>query len=227
MRALIALSIAIWLAAPGPAGADVPPGWRLVTFDGLSATDFKAREDGAIAVIADDSSAMLVRSLDAASARRCLAWRWRVDSGLGPSDLTVKGADDRPVGVILGFPWDGENASLGERLRRPMVEAEAGADAPGRFIAYVFGGDAPRGAMLDNPYFRSSGMTKVLRSAADREGRWYAETVDWRADYRAVFGTDPKGPPVELALVGDADDLDRRSVAVIDGPAFTGRCPAG
>lgn len=225
MRAVLALSVLALLAGLRPGLADVPPGWRLVTFDGLAATAFEPRADGTIAVIADNSSAMLVRALDEEEAQGCLTWRWRVDRGLAPSDLTTKGRDDRPVGVILGFPWDRENASLGERMRRPMVEARGGEAAPGRFIAYVFGGDAPRGAMLDNPHFRSSGITKVLRSARDREGRWYGETVDWRADYRAVFGTEPAGPPLQLALVGDGDDLARRSEAAIDGPIFTGRCP--
>ena len=202
----------------------VPDGWRTITFDGRPATVFRQLTDGSIRVLADRSAGMLTRDLEDAPSQACLTWRWRVDKALPPTDLTVKGEDDRAIGVMLSFPWDSGQATLRERLLRPMVEAREGAEAPGRVLAYVFGGEGERGAVLENPYLAPFGATILLRPEGATIGEWHEEAVDWAADHARVFGTSPSAPPNRITLVADSDDTMRSSEAVFDGPLYTAAC---
>ena len=88
-------------------------GWRVIAFPGIAETRFFGRPEGVIEVNAMDSSALLFRSVPSAQRNsRYLSWRWRVDKSTHPSDLTVKGRDDRPIALHIWFPDDSASASL-------------------------------------------------------------------------------------------------------------------
>ena len=79
-----------------------------------------------------------------------------------------------------------------ERLKRPLVEALAGEDAPGRVLAYVFGGKQRR-EVVASPHL-GSGFMRVLQPANSPVGQWFEERVDLAKDYRQAFGENAPDP---------------------------------
>jgi hypothetical protein len=73
-------------------------------------------------------------------------------SGLVPCSTTRKGEDDTAITLYVGFFWDPDRASFTKRLTRPLVEAYAGEEAPGRVLAYVFGGAHEPGEVAASPH---------------------------------------------------------------------------
>jgi hypothetical protein len=216
-------------AAPAPAatipvGPDLEAaGWRELAVRNKPANRFVGHPDGSIEVISSSSVSRLYRPIEVdLDATPALTWRWRVDDPVPPTDLTRKGEDDTALTLYVGFPWDPGQASFTERLTRPLVEAYAGEDAPGRVLAYVFGGEHPRGAWVASPHLRSAGAVRVLRPADSPTGQWFEERVDIVEDYREAFGEDPPDP-VQIAISADTDDTGSTSRGLVDALAFVGR----
>ena len=110
-------------------GRTRPPGggWRELEVSGKKANRFVGQPDGSIEVISSSSVSRLYRPLQVdLKATPELAWQWRVDEPVPPTDLTRKGEDDTALTIYVGFPWDPERASFTERLKRPLVEAHRG-----------------------------------------------------------------------------------------------------
>ena len=227
---------AIWLlllcplhavAAPAvtiPAGPDLQAaGWQELEVSGKKANRFVGQPDGSIEVLSASSVSRLYRTLQVdLKATPELAWQWRVDEPVPPTDLTRKGEDDTALTIYVGFPWDPERASFTERLKRPLVEALGGEDAPGRVLAYVFGGKQRRGEVVASPHLGSAGFMRVLRPADSPTGEWFEERVDLAKDYRQGFGEDAPDP-VQLAISADTDNTSSSSRGLVKGFAFLGR----
>jgi Protein of unknown function (DUF3047) len=221
------------LAARGPvvtipAGPDLKAaGWRELEVKGKPANRFLGHPDGSIEVVSSSSVSRLYRPVEVdLDATPVLTWRWRVDQPVPATDLTKKGEDDTALTLYVGFPWDPEKASLKERLTRPLVEAYAGEDAPGRVLAYVFGGKERRGEVVTSPHLGSSGFMRVLRPADSPTGQWFQERVDLVADYREAFDEDPPDPS-QIAISADTDDTSSTSRGFVDDLAFVRRDNAG
>jgi hypothetical protein len=198
-------------------------GWRELEVKGKPANRFVGHPDGSIEVISSSSVSRLYRPIEVdLDAAPVLRWRWRVDEPVPPTDLAQKGEDDTALTIYVGFPWDPDEASFTERLTRPLVEAYAGEDAPGRVLAYVFGGDHPRGEWVASPHLRSAGGMRVLRPADSPTGQWFGERVDLVEDYRTAFGEDPPDP-TQIAISADADDTGSTSRGFVADLAFVGR----
>ena len=211
-------------AATIPTGPDLQAaGWREVGVSGKPGNRFIGHRDGTIEVASAASVSRLYRPVDPdLAATPVLTWRWRVDDPVPPTDLTQKGEDDTAITLYVGFPWDPGAASFTERLTRPLVEAYAGEDAPGRVLAYVFGGIEARGEVVESPHLRSAGAMRVLRPADSPTGEWFEERVDLVADYRAAFGEDPPDPG-QIAISADTDDTRSTSRGFVAELAFVGR----
>jgi Protein of unknown function (DUF3047) len=216
------------LAAPAPsatipAGPDLEAaGWRALEVKGKPPNRFVGHPDGSIEVISSSSVSRLYRPIQVdLAATPVLMWRWRVDEPVPPTDLTQKGEDDTALTLYVGFPWDPGEASFTERLTRPLVEAYAGEDAPGRVLAYVWGGEQPRGARVESPHLRSAGAMRVLRPADSPSGEWFEEQVDIVQDYREAFGEDPPDP-TQIAISADTDDTGSTSRGFVKDLAFLG-----
>jgi Protein of unknown function (DUF3047) len=207
-----------------PAAPDLQAaGWRELEVKGKPKNRFVGHPDGSIEVISSSSVSRLYRPIDVdLDVTPVLTWRWRVDEPVPPTDLTQKGEDDTAITLYVGFTWDPDEASFTERLMRPVIEAYAGKDAPGRVLAYVFGGDHPRGAVVASPHLRSAGAVRVLRPADSPTGQWFEERVDLVQDYREAFGEDPPDP-VQIAISADTDDTRSTSRGFVQGLAFVPR----
>ena len=211
-------------AATIPMGPDLEAaGWRELEVKGKPANRFIGHPDGSIEVFSSSSVSRLYRAIEVdLDATPVLTWRWRVDDPVPPTDLTQKGEDDTALTIFVGFPWDPGEASFTERLTRPLVEAYAGEDAPGRVLAYVFGGDHARGAWVESPHLRSAGAMRVLRPADSPTGEWFEERVEIVQDYREAFGEDPPDP-TQIAISADTDDTRSTSRGFVKDLSFVGR----
>jgi hypothetical protein len=130
-------------------------------------------------------------------------WQWQVQEGVGPTDLTQKGGDDRNLAVYFIFV-DQETAKSPGSVRRLLRNANT------RAMVYVWGGSHSKGAILPSPYSNKL-RTKVLRGPGTGS---FAEDVDLNADYRRAFGQDP-GVLIGVAITADSDDTDGRIRAQI------------
>lgn len=227
LPALLAL-LSLAASAQGilPTGPDLAAnGWRPIEFRGRSPTRFEPDGAHGLRVVTDSSSSMLsigVR-IDPAT-HRCLSWRWRVDDATIPAtDLGQRGGDDRDLIVSLGFAYDPDSATLGERMRHGLARQRAGRVIPGHVLFYVWGGSHPRGAWISSPYMDGAGAIRVVEPSPGERGTWREVSVDFAADFRARFN---RTVPVviELAVGGDSDDTRSRSSGRIADLSFKPQC---
>jgi len=194
------------------------PGWERLDFDDITPNTWTV-EDGALVATANDSASMLYTRLPAGRGP-ILTWRWRVDQAVPATDLTRKGGDDRSISLTIGFAYDSANASMGERMRRVVVENVAGADAPGRVVDLVWGGMQPVGTRRESPYSGRSGQVLIRRTANEPAGEWQAERVDLAALYSELWGS--AMPPITQAAVFiDTDDTNTAGQARIADICFS------
>jgi hypothetical protein len=195
-------------------------GWLEITFDGKTPNRFSPDGTGGVIVMSDRSVSLIRRPLDVdLKATPFLSWRWQVTMPAPPADLSVKGEDDRSLALYVAFPFVAEEATVFERMRRSIVEAVAGDEAPGRVLTYVWGGKAKRGETVRSPYFGESGMITVLRPASTTPGQWFEESVDVASDYRRIFGS-AAPDPVSIAIGSDSDDTASKVEGIVADVGF-------
>ena len=214
------------LGLPALAGVDealLADGWNEVLFDGKTPNRFEAEGEGGVTVLSESSVSLVQRPLDVdLAATPLLTWRWRVDEATPPTDLSIKGGDDRSLAIYVAFPFQPEEAGFMERMKRAVVESLVGEEAPGRVLVYVWGGEGKRGDSVPNPYLGKAGATTILRSADSETGAWQEESIDIAEDYRNSFASEPPDP-ISIAISADSDDTMSRIEAAITGLSFVER----
>lgn len=226
--ALTGVLFALPALAPGVARAVLTAGleaagWRELSLPATAENHYSLGQGGVIEVVSKDSASTLYKSVDIDLAKRpILRWRWRVDQAPPATDLSAKGKDDCAIAVYVGFRYHSGQASLFERLKRPLVEAWAGEDVPGRVLRYVFCGRRPRGTTFASPYLGAADMVEILRPASSPTGEWFEEHVDIAADYRKAFGDEPENP-IQIGIEADTDNTHSASRAEIADLAFVSR----
>lgn len=194
--------LAFLLLAPEWASA------RTVTFDGSwqdesflfqSANEY-IQEGTRLRIQSDDSVSVLWRSAprDVRHARQA-SWYWSVEQSVVPTDLSLKGGDDRNIALYflfapLEFAKDLERASPSRVFQHEAV----------RILVYVRGGNHEPGTIVNSPYLEPRGVLVPLRGTGNGT---FAESVDLDADFRRAFGT-PPGVLLGLGVSADSDDTD-------------------
>ena len=186
-------------------------GWKELTFDGKATNSFRMKGDQILTVKSDDSVSVLRKpmNIDIASTP-ILTWRWCVSTGAPATDLTVKGEDDRSLALFVAFPFVEEEASFFEKIERRIVEREAGPDAPGRVLMYVWGGEGQRGDVQKSPFLGEGGRMIILRPADTETGKWFDERIDIAEDYRRIFGSEAPAA-MSIAISADTDDTNSQA----------------
>ena len=181
-------------------------GWTEQRFSLFSSNDYE--QAGEVLRVGSDGTVSLLWTPlpEALWDGRRASWRWAAEAAPPPTDLTLRGGDDRTLALYFLF--------------MPRAQAEAARDADvtdlldapqARVLMYVLGGDHPRGASLPTPYLGARGRTLVLRPAGT--GAW-SENVDLAEDHRRVFGAEPEAL-VGLAVSSDSDDTDTTARATL------------
>jgi len=180
--------------------------WRHVTFPRRPGAVFKSQDAATLVVQTKAGVGLLWRPVPAwASAASKARWRWRVTHGVGSTDLTKRGGDDRALAVYFAFAEKGADGSdLMNLLRQER----------GYVLIYVWGGAARPGMMLPLPYFNGRGRTVVKRSADTPNGVWFNEEADIRGDFRRAFGNSA-GTLVAVAVSSDSDDTGDSNLAAL------------
>ena len=183
-------------------------GWRYLSFPRRQGAEFRARGEDTVIVQAEAGVGVLWHPVpQRASGASKARWRWRVTAGVGPTDLTKKGGDDRTLAVYFAFvdgPETAEGLDLMELLGREQ----------GYLLMYVWGGAVNPGTVLPLPYFGGRGRTVVKRAADAPMGIWFEEVADVRGDFRRAFGRSP-GRLVAVAVSSDSDDTGGLNVAAV------------
>lgn len=128
------------------------------------------------------------------------SWTWTVEQSVPPTDLSLKGGDDRNISLYFVFVPEAMAPSLeGANIRALLGNEDV------RIVQYAFGGNHAQGQVIRSPYGPpGQGVTIALRQAGTGT---FSETVDLAADYARAFGGE-KGALVGLAVSGDSDDTD-------------------
>lgn len=184
-------------------------GWRDLKFRNYAATQYRT-ENGNLAIVAAKSSSMLYRPVGAERLSPSRGrWSWRVDEGVGPTDLSKKGGDDSAIALYFVFA----DEKTANRLagKKPSMLRMLGARGTTTLV-YVFGGAAPGG--FKSPYVAGDSRSMVLRTAMSEHGRWYDEVVDFAADHERAFGKSPERL-LAVAVSSDSDDTGGLNVAFV------------
>jgi hypothetical protein len=181
-------------------------GWTIVKYPRIRPAGFRARDPDTLDVATDASAGMLWRAFTPGLRDvRKAKWRWRADAGVGPSDLAIKGADDRVLAIYFIF---GHEQDMGASPLRMLTSSSVTA------LGYVFGGDKPRAAIVSSPHMGDRGKFVILRRADAAKRTWYDEAVDLSGDYARAFKRTPP-LPVAVAISSDSDDSKGRNRASI------------
>ncbi len=200
MRFFMPTLLTITLAAPVVAGpVSFADGWREQRLSLFSSNDYNFGQDlglvseGAVSIA---WARVMPDDWDTAGA----SWSWRVDQSVPPTDLSLKGGDDRNISLYFVFVPQ----SVAPSLQDAGIRALLGNDDV-RIMQYAWGGNHARGQVIPSPYAPpGQGVTIALRQAGTGT---FSENVDLAADYARAFGGE-KGALVGLAVSGDSDDTD-------------------
>jgi DUF3047 family protein len=206
----IGLAIPIWPAVAGQIAFKFGPGndWRYLGFPGRQAAEFRTGGAHTIVVRAASAVGVLWHPIPAMlSAASFAQWRWRVMAGVGPTDLTKNGGDDRALAIYFVFA-DGRESVRTEDLKQLLQRGE------GYLLMYVWGDSVSPGTILPFPYFDGRGRTIIKRAANTPLGVWLKETADVRGDFQKAFGRLP-GRLVAVAVSSDSDDTRGLNIAAV------------
>lgn len=171
--------------------------WNVLSFPFKRPIRTSIIDTGTLEVIADHAAGMIWHALPSTIGRpRRSQWSWRVDEGVGVTDLSSKGADDRAIAIyfIFGQASDREMDAM-SLLNSKSVSA----------LVYVYGSAEPRGAIVQSPHMGERGKFIILRPANSERKVWLDEKVDLQADFHRAFG---RAPPelLAIAISSDSDD---------------------
>lgn len=181
-------------------------GWQELTFEDKAPNTYGLSDSGEIMIEGTGAVSVLWRPIVwTAATSSVLSWRWQVDAGPPPTDLSQKGGDDRPISLYVSFEFDPDRSSFWERSKRALVQPFVDDELPGRVLLYVWGGEQASDEWLDSPYFSGIGRMKILQAADSGFGTPFEQEVNLAADFREAFGEEPTAP-YQLAISSDGDD---------------------
>lgn len=149
-----------------------------------------------------------------------LEWSWQSLTQLVDTDTTKKSGDDRTLAIYIAFPYQPDEASFGDKVRRQAIELLRGPETPDRILTYIWGGGADRGEKIQNPYAGKNGQFIYLRTPKDEKETWFTERVNIQQDFIDAFGFEPVSP-VYVGIGSDSDDTGIKIRARVKGLRFS------
>lgn len=197
-------------------GATVPfdGRWEELRFSLFASNEFLQR-GSAVDVASDGTVSLLWRKVPGYDRDAALAsWTWEVTESVPPTDLTLKGGDDRNLSLYFVFmPVDLVAEAEKQDIRWMLKQSAV------RVLMYTWGGlDREKGHITASPYMNNQGATFHVRPAGTGK---YDEAVDLRADYARAFGGDA-GALVGVAISADSDDTKTHVRATLSDLVLTG-----
>ena len=194
-------------------------GWMELVIPGKTPTRYARTADGALEARSEASVSILYRMLGPKERNsRVMAWRWRVDLAVPPTDPARAGTDDRDLAVHVWFPVSDEQGLW--KALGGAISSVFGIPRMGKSITYVFGGSGERGQRLVNPHHDPDGVIVLLRPSGTATGQWFSERVDFAGDYWQAFGA-AAPEPMYVAVSADSDDTGTHGTARIADIQFS------
>ena len=211
--------LAAGAALAQPHAALEAAGWHHAEWHGIHPARWRPLPGGGVAVEGHAQGSFVWRRAPPGPPG-CLAWRWRVEEGPPPMDLTRRG-DDRALSIAVGFTGWPPGVTVWQRTQHAIAQGHAGGHVlPRSILIYTWGGTGREPPFFPSPYAAGLGKVRILRPADAPRGRWLEERVDLAADWRAAFGGGAVPPLQEIAIGTDADDSRSRVVAAVEGIRF-------
>jgi len=168
-------------------------GWERKSFRGE--TEYSLIREGGSTVVKARSSAAasgLFKKVQLDPAQyRYLSWKWKIAEPLRGRAEKTKAGDDYSARVYVVFPG--------------MFFWQTKA------INYVWSSRLPKGESFPNP-FTSNAMMVVVESGPEKTGTWITEQRDILADYRRLFGGEPRKLGA-IAVMTDTDNTAGEALA--------------
>ena len=167
-----------------------PEGWKSRGGDGSKVYRVRSNKETYLEANAINSAIAIAKKFEYDLKKYpFLRWQWRVLEVPQGADERFEKTSDSPAGVYVIF----------EGFFRPDI------------IKYLWSSSLPLGTITESP--RSS-KTKivVLRNQSSPLGEWVSERVNVYADYRRLFGGEPK-PVHAIGLMSDSDNTGSKAVA--------------
>lgn len=222
LRRTMLAALTFGVAARAQASIDAglaAEGWTHGEYEGhqLPPAAFTHRPDG-LAISGEGAGSFVWRRVEGPAG--CLSWRWRVDAGPPPTNLTRRGGDDRAIALTAGFQGWPPHVTAWQRTQHAVAQLRAGSHRlPRSLLLYVWGGTGREPPLFVSPWVPGLAKVRVLRHAGTPTGRWFDERVDLAADWRAAFGAEP--PPLqEIAIGTDGEDTQARISAMVERIRF-------
>lgn len=137
-RAMFTLAPTLW---PGIGHANdlLGSGWRHGEYPGLRPARFTAIGEQGLRIEGHGTGSFVWRRVSGVA--QCLSWRWRVDEGPPPTDLTRRFGDDRAISVAVGFAGFPSRAGPWQRAQHAIAQGAAGNHTlPRSVLIYSWGG---------------------------------------------------------------------------------------
>ena len=168
-------------------------GWESKVFEGV--TDYSlVKESGRTVIKAHSkvSASGMIKEVKLDPKRyRYLKWSWKVAATIPGGDEHTKAGDDYAARVYVVFPG------------RFFWQTRA--------INYIWANRLAKGASLPNAYTANAQMVAV-ESGPERVGQWVSEERDILADYRRLFGEEPRTIGA-IAIMTDTDNTGSEATA--------------
>ena len=197
------LSLVILLCTSAYVSADqvdFSKGWSEQRFSLFSSNEFEPSEE-TLHIYSDGTVSMFWRRLPSALSDSDHAqWDWEVTSSVPPTDLTLKGGDDRNLSIYFVFMPEASLPKADAKLTELLGNNHA------RILMYVWGGKHMRGEILPTPYLNQLGRTLILQPAGTGQT---SQRVNLKMDFQRAFGTEPTRL-IGIAISADSDDTDTK-----------------
>lgn len=174
-------------------GSDGLSGWESKGFKGT--TDYRlVQEDGHTVLKAHakgTASGMTKKVKFNPAVHRHLRWSWKIAGTVAGGNEETRRGDDYAARIYVIFPG---------RFFWQM-----------RAINYIWANKLPKGAYTPNA-FTGNAMMLAVESGSSEAGHWLNEERDILADYRAVFGENPREAGA-VAIMTDTDNTGADATA--------------
>ena len=175
-------------------------GWSEQRFSVFSSNEFEPSGE-TLHIRSNGTASMFWSRLPSALSDSTQAqWDWEVTASVPPTDLTLKGGDDRNLSVYFVFMPEGSLPKANAKLTAFLGNTRA------RVLMYAWGGKHMRGEILPTPYLNELGRTLILRPAGTGQA---SERVNLKTDFQRAFGTEPTRL-IGIAISADSDDTDTK-----------------
>jgi hypothetical protein len=190
-----------------------PKGWKTTTYFNTSPTSYqvvKYRGEYVLKAEGIGTSSSLFKEVKAElNDYPIISWRWKISNVIRQAIETQEDRNDSAARVIVVFrsepegipPWYGLEYLVKKIIRKN--------EPIGPRIEYIWGNRIQKGRIVDNPSVKHSKII-IVESGEKKANLWIREKRNLLDDYKAAFGTEPKG----ILALGIQTDTDQSNEGV-------------